>query len=97
METEVKYYAYSMVYSEKNGDMKHFISHCVAHSKAEAKGMALDTFEDDHPDCKNLSLLIREITTLTDDNVSAPEAPTPEPTDPLTFRSDYIKPEFSLK
>lgn len=84
------YYAYSVVYREKAGGMKHYISHCKAVSKAEAKGLAIDEFEDDYPDCERLSLLIREITMVDD-------KPVEDKNLQHSYDTKYITPEFTLK
>lgn len=84
------YFAYSFVYREKGGGLKHYMSHCTAISKAEAKGLALDEFENDYPNCENLNLIVREICKATEE--SKPETPKHE------FKGmNYITPEFTLK
>lgn len=54
-------YAYSIVYREKDDGMKHSLGHCWTTSKQEARGWVHEQFEEEHPDCKIASLLIREI------------------------------------
>lgn len=80
-------YAYSIVYRETDNGMKHWLNHCWATSKQEARGQAHEQFEEDYPDCKLLSLLIREIVQDSD----SPQPRTHEYTTP------HIQPEFTLK
>ena len=79
-------YAYSIVYKEPDGGMKHWLNHCYADNKQEARGIAHEQFEEDYPDCKQLSLLIREIVSDSDNTARTHEYNTP-----------YIQPEFTLK
>lgn len=80
-------YAFSIVYREPDDGMKHWLSHCYASSKQEARGMAHEEFEDTYPKCKLLSLLIREI---------VPDSDTPG-TKTHEYNTPYIQPEFTLK
>lgn len=70
-------YAYSVVYKESDGKMKHSLNHCEAASKQEARGWAHEQFDEDHPGCKIASLLIREIV-WDSDHTEAPPRITPE-------------------
>lgn len=54
-------FAYSIVLRNKKGDLRHYIHHCSAANKQEAKGIAHEQFEEDNPDDTIASLLIREI------------------------------------
>lgn len=88
------YYAYSFVYREKDGKMLHYISHCWAVSKAEAKGLALDEFDDEHPKCEQLSLLIREIPEINDRSEPKPQT---DKNLQDTYDNKYITPQYTLK
>ena len=87
-----KYYAYSMVHREKSGEMKHYISHCKAVSKAEAKGIALDEFDEEYPKCTQLSLLIREISPIGEQENAQVDKNLQH-----SYNTTYITPEFTLK
>lgn len=80
-------YAFSVVFRDSKDGMKHYINHCWATSKQEARGYAHEQFEELHPNCKLLSLLIREIVPDSDQT----ETTTHE------YVTPRIRPEFTLK
>lgn len=80
-------YAYSIVYREPDGGMKHTLNHCWATSKQEARGWAHEQFDENYPDCKQLSLLIREIEPDSDSTVTKTHE----------YSTPHIQPEFTLK
>lgn len=79
-------YAYSVVYKESDGKMKHSLNHCYADNKQEARGWAHEQFEEDYPDCRLMSLLIREIVPDSDVLPRSHE-----------YNTGHIQPEFTLK
>lgn len=94
----MKPFAYSIVFRNKDDRLNHNLGHCWAHSKQEAKGIAIDEFEENNADCRMMSVLIQAITkdenseeTTSETEEAAPEAPRAS-----TF-SDYVNPEFSFK
>lgn len=94
----MKPFAYSIVSRDKDEGLKHYLDHCWAHSKQEAKGIAIDEFEEKYADCRMLSVLIREITKVGDaeENTDKTEEAAAGAPRTSTF-SDYVTPEFSFK
>lgn len=78
-----KAYAYSIVFRNPDKALRHLLGHCYATNSQEARGWAHEQFEEEYPDCKLASLLIREI------------APHSE-TRPHEYITPRIQPEFTL-
>ena len=78
-------YAFSIVYREADGGMKHWLDHCWANNSQEARGIAHEKFDDQYPDCKQLSLLIREIVPDSDSTVTKTHE----------YQTPFIQPEFT--
>lgn len=88
-------YAYSMIIRKKDGKLSHQLSHCWAHSKQEARGLAQEQFDNDYPNCELASILIRLIDTNLEDGDDSRTEDAPQVPEHKSAQTK-IRPEFTL-